>query len=537
MNILLRKSSSYHIEIQTHRRNPYGLLRNSYRENGKVRHETICRFNGLSLEQLRAMQAALQNKTVMKEEFKITQSREYGASFACVALMKALSLHKAIFSRPTEEWVRACLAMIAGRLVYAGSKLSLSQCGTYSALWEICGIESDIDVNVHCYSAMDRLLERQYAIQKTLVKNHLQNGMLILYDITSCYMEGEYSDSELIEFGYNRDKKRGRKQFVISLLCAKNGCPVAVDVLKGNTKDETTVLDKITELKAKYGIEKVIFVGDRGMVTQSKYEQIDHETTKVVSALSHSAIKTLLEKGTIQLSLFDEKNVVEVIDNELRYCLCKNLDMRGKESVTRQSLLKKTTEELDKIVACTKKTKYSKEIRAGKVVNKYKMGKFIIFEGQGENLKYKLDEAKIEQEASLDGCYIVYTDVSPEEMIAVEAVENYKSLMRVEQAFRNMKTVRLEIRPVYHKIDDRIKCHVFICMLAYFVMWNMKQRLQPLFETDKNGVRRKNTFDYIMENLKSIRKETVEFGEAKTSVITTPTEEQNRIIELLSVRF
>jgi len=164
---LHRKSSSYHIEIQTHRRNPYGLLRNSYRENGKVRHETICRFNGLSLEQLRAMQAALQNKTVIKEEFKITQSREYGASFACVALMKALSLHKAIFSRPTEEWVRACLAMIAGRLVYAGSKLSLSQCGTYSALWEICGIESDIDVNVHCYGAMDRLLERQDAIQKT----------------------------------------------------------------------------------------------------------------------------------------------------------------------------------------------------------------------------------------------------------------------------------------------------------------------------------------------------------------------------------
>jgi len=361
--------------------------------------------------------------------------------------------------------------------------------------------------------------------------------MLILYDITSCYMEGEYSDSELIEFGYNRDKKRGHKQFVISLLCAKNGCPVAVDVLKGNTKDETTVLDKITELKAKYGIEKVVFVGDRGMITQSKYEQIDHETIKVVSALSHSAIKTLLEKGTIQLSLFDEKNIVEVIDNGLRYCLCKNPDMGARESGTRQSLLKKTTEELDKIVACTKKTKYSKEIRAGKVVNKYKMGKFIIFEGQGENLKYKLDEAKIEQEASLDGCYIVYTDVSSEEMIAVEAVESYKSLMRVEQAFRNMKTVRLEIRPVYHKIDDRIKCHVFICMLAYFVMWNMKQRLQPLFEADKNGVRRKNTYDYIMENLKSIRKETVEFSEAKTSVITTPTEEQNRIIELLSVGF
>jgi hypothetical protein len=290
VDILQRKSNSYHIEIQTHRRNPYGLLRNSYRENGKVRHETICRFNGLSLEQLRAMQAALQNKTVMKDDFKITQSREYGASFACVALMKELGLHKTIFSRPSEEWVRACLAMIAGRLVYTGSKLSLSQCNTYSALWETCGIESDIDVNVHCYNAMDKLFNRQDAIQKSLAKKHLQNGTVVLYDITSCYMEGEYADSELVDFGYNRDRKRGHEQIVISLL-------------------------------------------------------------------------------------------------------------------------------------------------------------------------------------------------------------------------------------------------------AYYVMWHMKQRLQLLFGSNKNGTRRKYTYDYIMENLKSIRKESVEFCNAKTSIITTSTEEQNLIFKLLAVGF
>jgi transposase len=532
-----KNSNAFHLEIQTHRKNPYGLLRNSYRVDGKTRHDTICRFTGLSLEQLRAMQAAIQGKTVMKEDFKITSSREYGASFACVELIKSLNLHKTIFSRPTAEWVRACLAMIVGRLVYAGSKLSLSHCGSYSALWEICGIDGNIDVNTHCYAAMDRLFDRQDVIQKNLANKHLQNGVVVLYDITSCYLEGEYEDSNLVDFGYNRDRKRGHEQIVISLLCAKDGCPVAVDVLRGNTKDETTVLDKIEELKKNFGIEKVIFVGDRGMITQANYEQINHDLIKVISALKHGAISSLCEKGTIQLGLFDEKNIVEVIDGNMRYCLCKNPNMATKEAATRQRLLKKTTDELDKIVASTRKTKYSKEMRAGKIINQYKMGKFILFHGEGERLTYTLDEAKIEQESRLDGCYVIYTDVSPDDLTAVEAVESYKSLMQVEQAFRNMKTVELEIRPIFHKTDDRIKCHVFICMLAYYAMWHMKRQLQPLVESDGVGARRKYTFDYIMESLKSIRKETVEFCNAQSSVITSPTDEQSSILQLLKVKF
>ena len=307
------KSAKYHLEIQTHRKNPYGLLRSSYRVDGKTLHDTICRIKGLSLEQLRAMRSAIQGKTIAKEYFKITWSREYGASYASAALIKKTGLDREIFSRPAEEWVRSCLAMIAGRLVYAGSKLSLSHCGTYSALWEVCGIEGEVDVNVHCYEAMDRLLERQEAIQKKLAKKHLSKGMLVLYDITSSYMEGEYAGSELVDFGYNRDRKRGHEQVVISLLCTKEGCPVAVEVLRGNTKDETTVLSKIEEIREKYGIEKVVFVGDRGMLTQAKYERIDHETVKVISALSHNAIKKLCEKGVVQLNLFDEKTLLNWI--------------------------------------------------------------------------------------------------------------------------------------------------------------------------------------------------------------------------------
>jgi len=528
------KSKKYHLEIQTHRKNPYGLLRSSYRVNGKTRHDTLCRFNGLSLEQLRAMQAAIQGKTVIKEEFKITSSREYGASFVCVALMKAIGLHKAIYSRPSEEWLRASLAMIAGRLIYAGSKLSLSHCSRFSTLWDICGIE-DVDVNVHCYAAMDRLLERQSAIQKALAKKHLRDGILVLYDITSCYMEGEYLDSELVRFGYNRDNKRGHEQIVISLLCAKDGCPIAVEVLAGNTKDETTVLDKINELQEKYGVEKVVFVGDRGMITQAKYEQLNHETVKVISALTHGAIKSLCKREVIQLSMFDEKNIIEVVDGSIRYCLCKNPDMAAKEGATRHALLKKTTVELDKIVVSTRKTKYSKEVRAGRVIDKYKMGKFIMLEGSGENLTYALDEAKIEHESCLDGCYVIYTDVTAEDMTAYEVVKNYKSLIKVEQAFRNMKMVHLEIRPIFHKTDERIKCHVFICMLAYYVMWHMKQRLKPLFEVNGKGAARKYTFDYVLETLKCIRKETIEFCNTNSSTITALSNEQDHILKLLEI--
>jgi transposase len=348
-------------------------------------------------------------------------------------------------------------------------------------------------------------------------------------------MEGEYAKSELVEFGYNRDRKRGAEQIVISLLCNKDGCPVAVEVLRGGTKDETTVLDKIAERGKKYGLENVIFVGDRGMITQAKYRDINHDLVKVISALNHSKIKELCEKGTIQMSLFDKNSIVEVIDGNIRYMLCLNPDMAEKEFKTRQILIKKTTEELDKIIAGTRKTKNSKSIRAGKAVNKYKMAKFIIFDGKDDTLTYKLDELKIEQESKFDGCYVVFTDVSQEDMAAVDTVKTYKSLINVEQAFRSLKTTTLEVRPVYHKTDDRIKCHVFICMLAYYIVWHMRQRLKPLADIDGIAGDRLYSYDFIIESLKSIRIDDVQFMDVKSKTITIPNEKQAHILNLLGV--
>jgi transposase len=529
-------SEKYHLEIQTHRKNPRGLVRNSYRQEGKVRHQTLCTLTGLSLEQLKIIQAALQDKLVAKDDFVITGSREYGASAALHALALQTGLDKAIYSRPSERWVKDCLAMIIGRVVYAGSKLSLSHCASFSALWEVCGITDGIDVDKDCYDAMDKLYARQEAIQRALAARHMSDGSLVLYDITSSYMEGAYANSDIVNFGYSRDKKKGCPQIVIALLCSKDGCPIATEVFKGNTKDETTVEAKLAEIKDKYGFKQVVFVGDRGMVTMVQYEKINHETVKVVSALSHSRIQALCETKMIQLDMFDEREIVEVVNGNMRYCLCKNPAMAEKERRTRAALVAKAQEKLEKIAASTRNSKYSKAVRAGRVLEKYNIAKFFQITGDGDSFGFRVDEGKIAEEQALDGCYVIFTDVPAESMSKIEAVNSYKRLIRVEHAFRSLKTTRLELRPVYHKKDDRIKCHVFICMLAYYLMWHMKQRLEPLFHEITSGKDLKYIFNYIMEQLKCIRVNIVEFCGVFTKILSKPSAEQKRILDFLGIK-
>ena len=538
------KNSRIHLEIQTHRSNPYGLIRTTYREDGVIKHETLSRITGVDLATLKLIQAAFQGNVVLKSDFKVLSSKEYGASFALLQVAKATGLDKAIYSKTSEPWVRDCLAMIIGRVVYAGSKLSLTRMNKDSALWSICGIEEEkIDVNSHCYDAMDSLFERQDAIQKKLAEKHLLDGTVILYDITSSYFEGEYQDSEIVTFGYNRDKKRGHEQIVIALICSQDGCPVAVEVLKGNTKDETTVASKILDIKEKYKIKEAIFVGDRGMITKTQFERIQDNAQyeiKTISALTHSQIEKLCEREDVQLSMFDEKNIAEVVDAEagIRYGLCKNNARALREGKTRQELLARTRIELDKIVnAKRKKEDGDLGIRIGKIINKYKVGKFVKTHINDGKFSWSFDEEKIKIEEQFDGCYVIFTNVKEEDMAIHEVVKNYRKLIKVEQAFRNLKTVRLEIRPVYHKTDERIQCHVFLCMLSYYLMWNMKQMLNPLLEKDVEGKNREYTFDHVMERLKSIRKEKVGFSGIESEIITERDTEQEEIAKLLGVKF
>lgn len=538
-----KENVKYHLEIQQHRKKPYGLIRSSYRENGQVKHDTMCRLNGLDLPTLKLIQASIQGNTVLKDDFKVLSSKEYGASFSFLQLAKNIGFDKLIYSRPSEQWVKDSLAMIIGRIIYSGSKLSLTRTNNDSTLWAQCGvIEEKIDVNRHCYNAMDELLKRQGSIQKKLASKHLADNSIILYDITSSYLEGEYEDSDLVHFGYNRDKKKGHEQIVIGLICASNGCPIAVEVFAGNTKDEATVQDKIREIKNAYGVREAVFVGDRGMITKKQLEGINEnegQYIKTISALTHAKLRSLCESEHVQMTMFDEKNITEVELPDtpgVRYGLCKNPLRAIKEKSTRQSLIEKTASQLDKIIEGKRKTDDGKlGIRVGKIINKYKMGKFIITEIKDGKLDYRINENKVSEEEQLDGLYVIFTDVPKGEMDIKKVVESYRKLVHVEQSFRNLKSPLLEIRPLHHKTDKRIKCHIFLCMLSYYLLWNMNQCLNPLYEKNLKGKNYEYTVEHVLERLKSIRKETVEFSGVKTEVITECDKEQAMLLELLGI--
>lgn len=322
-----------------------------------------------------------------------------------------------------------------------------------------------------------------------------------------------------------------------------------MEVYAGNTKDETTVIDKIREIKRDYGIEKITFVGDRGMVTQSNVEALkDEEDLQMIGALTHGEMMSLLKEKVIALDLFDERNIHEVTDPadpSRRYCLCRNPATAKRETATRQRLLDLTATALDAIGAYKRKTTVEKlGARIGKVLAKYKMGKFIQWSIDADKtnptsakhrLLWSIDTDKVAQEKRFDGCYIISTDVDKTQMNTVEVVTAYKSLTFVERAFRNLKTVQLEIRPVYHKNDDRIRSHVFLCMLAYYLQWHMEQRLAPLFKENGEGENRRWTFRGVIDCLAQITRNRVTVNGAEFYQNSTSTEEQEQILDLLEV--
>lgn len=550
---MLTASGNLHLEIQTSRKNPVGILRTSSRDKSskKIVHTQHGRITGCSIDQLRMLQLAFRDQVLPADSpgaFRILSSREYGASRALLQLARELGLHRILYSRP-EPWVDSVMAMIVGRIVYQGSKLSLCNQWANTCLWELCGIGGRPDVEQHCYLPLDRLLERQRAIQKKLASQHLRDGCLVLYDITSSYFEGEYENSEIVRFGYNRDKKSGHKQIVIGLLCSAGGCPIGCEVFSGNTNDATTVEAKVAELRDQYGLEKIVFVGDRGMITEARLEKLrDIEGLSTISALTHHQMKRLLKADVIQAELFDEHNIVQISDPdnpEERYCLCRNPVTAASETTTRRRLIQLSEEGLKKIADYKQKT--SVEVlgaRVGRHLAKYKMGKFFKWhvdadpgakKSRAHQLVWSLDEEKVGAEQRLDGCYIIRTDVGAESMGQEEVVAGYKALGNVERAFRNLKTTQLEIRPVYHKLDDRIKAHAFLCVLSYYVQWHLVERVRPIFEADGTGEDRRWTVENIIGRLAAIRSNRTEVGGVEFDQTTEFDTEQKQIIDLLQI--
>ncbi len=556
--------ANLHLEIQSHRSNHYGIIRSSFRSQGKVKHSSHGRLSGIPLEKLKLLQSAFRGEVIPKsstEAFQILSSREYGASHALLQLARHLGLPQILYSR-NEPWIGPALAMIIGRIVYAGSKLALSHQSPNTLLWELCGVQGKVDVDKHCYEVMDRLLERQPAIQRSLGKKHLKAGHLVLYDITSSYFEGEYEESELVAFGYNRDGKRGHEQVVIALICTEEGCPVGVEVFAGQTQDGSTVPAKIAEIQREYGIGQLIFVGDRGMITQANARKLEGtEGLQTISALTHRQIVDLLERKVITRELFDEKEIAEVLDPDnpkRRYCLCRNPETARRETRTRQALLELTRQKLEAIAegrTGQKKTDPLKPdpakttrparkgkvpcaekigARVGRVLQQYKMGKFINWSVVEGRLQWELNQEKIDAEQRFDGCYVIVADVPPEDLAKVQVVASYKKLSFVEQAFRNLKTVQLDMRPVYHKKDDRIRAHVFICMLAYYVQWHARRRLKPLFDQDGQGKERQWTFAGVVERLMTLRSNRVQCSGVEFELHTEADTVQRHILALLA---
>jgi len=543
------RKGNLHLEIQTSRKSPVGILRTSFRDNrsGSIRHSQHGRITGCTLDQLKTLQLAFREKVIPAGDpraLRLLSSKEYGASRALLELARDIGLHRVLYSR-TEPWVECVLAMIVGRIVYQGSKLSLCNQWANTYLWELCGIEDRPDVEDHCYLPLDRLLERQQSIQKKLANKHLKNGCLVLYDITSTYFEGEYKDSEIVCFGYNRDKKRGHEQVVIGLMCSAEGCPIGCEVFSGNTNDSTTVMGKIAELRELYGLESVVFVGDRGMLTRARLSDIrDIDGFNTIGALTHGEMRDLLERKVIDPELFDERKVLEVSDPENkqeRYCLCRNPATREKERETRRRLIDLTQAGLEKIANYKKKvTVEVLGARAGKLLARYKMGKFIEWSvepdpgaksSQKHRLEWSTKKDKIAAEELLDGCYIVNTDAPAERFATDEVVANYKALGNVERAFRSMKQVHLEMRPVYHKIDRR----VFLCTLSYYLQWHLIERVKPLLESGGAGKDRRWTVQNVIERLRQICRNEVQAEGVSFHQKTEPDEEQREIIKWLRV--
>jgi transposase len=386
--------------------------------------------------------------------------------------------------------------MIVARILEPASKLatasSLAPETLHSTLGEVLRVDSADEDEL--YTAMDWLLERQGRIEAALARRHLGEGSLVLYDLTSTYFEGRHCP--LARLGYPRDDSKGKLQIEFGLLTDAEGCPVAVQVFEGNVGDPKTLAPQIEKLRDRFGLKEIVLVGDRGMITAARIREDLRplEGLAWITALRAPEIRGLVQRGTLQMSLFDEKDLAEIVDPAFpgeRLVACRNPLLGAERARKREELLRATERELDKIATATTRPKRrlrdAKKIafRVGKLLGRFKVAKHFHWEITEEGLRYERDQDSIAQEAALDGIYVIRTSVSANRLDASQTVLSYKKLSTIERAFRSYKTVDLHVRPIYHRKEDRVRAHVFLCMLAYYVEWHMRRALAPvLFDDD-----------------------------------------------------
>ena len=467
--------------------------------------------------------------------------------------------------------------MIAARIINPKSKLATARgfnretCS--NSLGQVLNLEKANENEL--YQALDWLLENQEKIEMKLAKKHLESETLVLYDVSSTYLEG--SGCELGKYGYNRDKKKGKTQIVFGLVCEAQGCPIAVEVFEGNTSDSATLASQIEKIRKRFGIKNVVWVTDRGILTNAKINELVKpvEGLDYITGLTKPQIRKLADKEVIQLGLFDEMNLVEFESEdypEERLIACRNPLVAEKNQKQRESLLLGAEKELDLIVKATQREKRALKgqdkiaLRVGKVLTKYKVNKYYELDLGDKSFSYQRRQELIAQEAALDGVYVIRTSVKKTVMEAADTVRAYKSLSQVEEAFRCYKSIDLKVRPIYHYKGDRVRAHIFLCMLAYYVEWHLRQRLAPLLfedeetedkyqdvtraqrsESAQTKDRKKrnqedlplHSFRTLIEDLGTICLNTVECilvsGKYVFSKITRPTQLQQKALDLLGV--
>jgi hypothetical protein len=486
-----------YIEAVPNRNSPPAiLLRESYREGGKVRKRTLCNLSDWPTAYIEGLRGVLKGGTVIpveRDAFTVIRSLPHGHAAAALGTARKIGLDR-ILGPGSDRCRDLILALLVGRILDPASKLAtaraLSPATAASSLGELLGL-GEVDED-ELYHALDWLLERQSAIETTLAKRHLTNGTLVLYDVSSSYMEGRCCP--LAKRGYSRDGRKGTLQIVYGLLCAADGCPIAIEVFAGNTADPMTLATQIDKLKQRFNLDHVALVGDRGMVTQARItEDIKSAGLDWISSLRAPAIRELVEGGVLQLSLFDQRDMASITAPDFpgeRLVVCRNPDLAAQRTRKREDLLVATERDLAPIQAAVARKRDPLRgtaeiaLAVGKVINKHKMAKHFDLDITDTAFSFARKTAEIAAEAATDGVYVIRTSLPKEAFDDAATVHSYKSLAFVERAFRCIKTVDLQVRPVYHRLADRVRAHVFLCMLAYYLEWHMRQRLAPMLFDD-----------------------------------------------------
>jgi len=468
------------------------LVRRSIREGKRVRKETLANLSRLPAEAVDAVRRVLAGETLVApaEAFAIERSLPHGHVAAVLGTARKLGLERLLGRERTRER-DLCLALVCQRLLRPGSKLSATRQFGLSTLGEELAVEGASEAEL--LAAMDWLLGRQERIERGLARRYLAEGGFVLYDLSASYLEGR--KCPLAALGYPRDGKRGKLQIQYGLTCSPEGRPVAVEVFDGNTHDDKTLPSMLARIKQRFGIERVVVCGDRGMVTEANIELLREHGFDWISALRSPQVRLLVEEGNLQLSLFDESNLAEISSERYpgeRLVVCRNPHVARERARKREALLAATEKELEKVKASVSNPRgrlHDKPAgligeRAGRVVNRYKVAKHFQLEIADGCFDYARDEQAIREEAALDGFYVLRTSVTDDKLAPEAVVRAYKLLRHAERAFRAMKSPELEIRPIHHRLEDRVRAHVFLCMLAYAIRFELEQRLAPLLFKD-----------------------------------------------------